>query len=213
MKTFSSKIWLNFKYFLYYALWESKLQGSWALVKGNLLKWLLFNEYLSLADCRFLCLCGISCSSAPSKPSVSWSKQGSAWVLHVLALMASCIIIFTILQVSCLNCLLNVNCEQACTMCTEVMKTMRGPRIYLVCWSVFRNSQSFFHPDMAMHLTWALGLLISPDSEFLKLQPASFTAFPGSYRHISIDFTNIMHSIWHKDNKNYWDLKAGVCPS
>lgn len=120
VKTFSSKIWLNFKYFLYYALWESKLQGRWALVKGNLPTWLLFNEYLSLTDCRFLCLCGISCSSAPSKSSVSWSKQGSAWVLHFLALVASCIIIFTILQVTCLKCLLNVNCEQACTMCTEV---------------------------------------------------------------------------------------------
>lgn len=82
--------------------------------------------------------------------------------------------------------------EPACTLKLNLYKRkVRELCIYLVCWSTFKNVQSFLHPDMLMHLTWALVLLINPDWLPEIRQPLCI-ALACSYKHLSIDVKNII---------------------
>jgi len=92
-------------------------------------------------------------------------------------------------------------------------KKVRGLCIYLVCWSTFKNLQIFLHPDMLMHLTWALVLLINP-VWLLEITASLFVLLLQAATSISVLISQLLCTVSNiKTIINHWHWKTGVCPS
>ena len=128
----------------------------------------------------------------------------------------ACKTIFAVLQLCCSECLLNEDCGTG-TYTEEVKrlwKKKKGERtVYLLSMLVhfqkLANLPSSWHAD-APHMSIS-AVNQSSLTSWNYSQPLCI-AFAGSYKHLCIDFTTIMHSIQHKDNNKPLALKNRGLP-